>query len=622
MPVVVCNKSASKNSWFLLLFLAFCFFNIFPQANYSIDKDYIKKRSEQSLLSTFNSAYPDTSVLFLHEFTPRNFLGNISLSNPDYFVRFKSKALGFSLFEAPLSDYKILKEEIEYYKTKGPFAEMTGIAGSKQFQMFKMLFANTFKNSLNLSLKLNRYTSQGFYTKQQSFTNNFYTALNYQTKNKFYSFDVYLLANNNRFQENGGIIYDTLRNQDLLVSKDLIPTKISDGSRDNRELTAMLNNLFRLSKNSEDENKLKTYLQIKSSYNLNKYKYTDKNSGTDNNYLIYYLDTVSTKDSTRVLILQNQAGLVLKNKSITAQLNYLNEYNNVWQYYDSTFISHIAKAELMHVKQFKNSDTLKTHLLLNTLKAEYIAAGNQSGDYKLESLHSLSGFNNLKKTYHLNLRLLTENRTPDYLLRNWYSNHFIWTNTFNTIQTTQCELTFNYSFLKIGGTFQSINNYIYFDQLGYPMQYSGNINKVAANVSIDKVLFKHLGLRFNHTLQNSSSNVILLPQNISHAAIYYCGNLFKNALQLNTGASVEYYSEFTPYAYMPATQMFYLQENTAAGEFAFVDVFLNARIRPVSFFFKVENVLHGLLGTNYSMVKSYYQPDRAIRFGLTWTFFD
>jgi len=36
----------------------------------------------------------------------------------------------------------------------------------------------------------------------------------------------------------------------------------------------------------------------------------------------------------------------------------------------------------------------------------------------------------------------------------------------------------------------------------------------------------------------------------------------------------------------------------------------------------MENVLQGILGTNYSMVPGYYQPEMAMRFGFTWLFFD
>ena len=105
-------------------------------------------------------------------------------------------------------------------------------------------------------------------------------------------------------------------------------------------------------------------------------------------------------------------------------------------------------------------------------------------------------------------------------------------------------------------------------------------------------------------------------------SIYYTGNLFKNNLQLQVGVQGEYYNAFKAYGYMPATNQFYSQNRYMVGEYPFVDVFLNARIRPVQFFVKVENVLYGLMGTNYDFVQGYMQPDRAFRFGLTWMFFD
>lgn len=154
------------------------------------------------------------------------------------------------------------------------------------------------------------------------------------------------------------------------------------------------------------------------------------------------------------------------------------------------------------------------------------------------------------------------------------------------------------------------------------MQSNNTITNGAIRINLDKVFFKHLGVSINQTWQTTSSNLISLPKSVSIASLFYKGNLFKNNLQLAVGGQVEYYDQFTPYAYMPATQAFYVQDNYKAGNFTFVDVFLNARIRPVTFFIKMENILHGVIGTNYSMVPGYYQPDRAMRFGLTWLFFD
>lgn len=611
-------KKSLKNIFRSLLLVFISIQSVSSQSFYSVDPNYIKKRSEKK---PYQSFYPDTTIEKANRFIDRNFMGNLGMPSPHYVLKFKSRSLGFRLFDVPLDDYIIKKEDVEYYRTKGPFAELSGIAGSKQLQLFRLLFSNTFKNKLNVTLRLNRYTSLGFYTKQQTFTNNFYTSNNYTTKNKRFGFTSYILVNNNRFQENGGIINDTLRQQDLLVSKDLIPVKLSGASRDNRELSAQYANWFKLNK---DSSRLQSYIGLRSSFSSLKYRYKDLNSGTDNYYFLFYTDTAKTIDSTRVRTFNNELNLTFRSakNNFNLELGYENEIAQLWQYSDTSFMNHLANVKMDHIKNFISTDSLSQKKLINTVSGSYIAAGAFAGNYKVETFHQLQFFRNKKLKGNVSLKFLSEDRTPDYIYKHWYSNHFAWDNKFNNVQMNQAELSCKVSFLTVTGIYKGITNYLYFDQLAYPMQSNNTITNGAIRINLDKVFFKHLGVSINQTWQTTSSNLISLPKSVSIASLFYKGNLFKNNLQLAVGGQVEYYDQFTPYAYMPATQAFYVQDNYKAGNFTFVDVFLNARIRPVTFFIKMENILHGVIGTNYSMVPGYYQPDRAMRFGLTWLFFD
>ena len=610
---------------FICFFLSILAYSSFAQAYYSVDPTYLKKRSEKTAFnSAFANYYPDTTITKTHQFIGRNFLGNIGQSSPLYVLKFTSNTLGFKLFQTPLDDAQIKKENIEYFKTKGPFAELTGIAGSKQLQLFRILFSNSFKNNLNITLKLNRYTSQGYYLKQLSSTSNFYLSSNYESKSKRFGFNTYVLFNNNKFQENGGVINDTIRKKDLLVPKNLIPVQISNASRDNKEFTAMYSNWFKLNKNKEGEKRINSFIQFKSTFSSLKYKYKDQSSGTDNYYFLFYLDTAQTLDSTRIRNFNNEVDLSFQtnDKNLTFNIGYENELSQLWQYSDSSFLNHMVNANLSHVKSFISADSLSHKDLINTISGSYIASGSFVGNYKIESFHSFSFFRNTKLKQGLHLKLLSEDRTPDYIYKRWYSNHFVWENKFNNTQTIQAELAVKIPMLQVSAIYKGLSNYLYFDQLGYPMQNSGTITNSSVKISFDHIFFKHLGVSASQTYQNSSSSLISLPNSVSLGSLFYRGNLFKNNLQLCVGAQVEYYNQFRPYAYMPATQTFYIQDRYQAGNFTFVDVFLNARIRPVSFFIKMENVLHGMLGTNYSMVPGYYQPERALRFGLTWLFFD
>ncbi len=611
------SLSYSLNPLLITLFSTLVFLGN-AQTFYSLDPTYIKKRTEKRPFTYF---YPDTTIEKANRFMERNFLGNIGLSSPQYVLKFKSRSLGFKLMEIPLDDSQIKKEDIDYFQTKGPYAELSGIAGTKQLQLFKLIFSNTFKNKVNVAIRLNRYTSHGFYNKQQSFTNNFYTSTNYTSKNKRFGFTGYVLVNNNKFQENGGIKQDTLRAEDLLVAKELIPVNLSSATRENKEFTAQYANWFKLNKDSA---KLHSYFGLHTSFSNSKYMYKDAGIANDNYYFLFYLDTLKTNDSTRLRTFNNEINYTLRSnkRNFNLEIAYENEIAQLYQYTDTTIMNHFLNAKFDRVKNYMAKDSLSSKRLSNSVCGSYIFAGPFAGNYKAESIHQFAFIRNKKTKAALSLRLMSEERTPDYIFKHWYSNNFAWDNKFNNVLTNQAELSLKYNLISVTGIYKNIFNYLYFDQLAYPMQYAGTITNTSIKIGIDKIFFKHIGISAAQTWQSSTSNVISLPKSVSIASLFYRGNLFKNNLQLCIGGQVEYYDEFMPYAYMPATQVFYVQDQYKAGNFTFVDVFLNARIRPVTFFIKMENALHGIIGTNYSMVPGSYQPDRAFRFGLTWLFFD
>ncbi len=295
----------------------------------------------------------------------------------------------------------------------------------------------------------------------------------------------------------------------------------------------------------------------------------------------------------------------------------------MWQNHDSLFSNNIACADLIFRKYFKASDSIKDNgnKFESKFNAQYIFNGANTGNYKLNNLAEYT----IKKKTRLFLNVMVERRSADYIYNNWVTNNFGWFNNgYKSQQTQQGEVGISYN-KKAGVSllFQNINNYLFFDDVALPQQYVGSIQNLGVTVFYSTILFKHLGLSVHNVFQTTShSSYISIPQNISTVKIYYAGNLFKNNLQINIGAQAQAYQSFFANSYMPASQIFYLQNKRVTGDYPYLDVYLNARIRPVTVFVKVENVLFGFVGTNYSLVPGYYQPDRAFRFGLSWAFFD
>src|SRR4051812_38575966 len=108
----------------------------FSQVRYSTDPFYItSKPAFNTSLYSYQSAYPDTSISRVHNYAPRNFLGNLGLPSPQYLFRYeKTTPLGFKMYDLPYYNDIITPQQIEYFQTKGPYASLTGNSGSKNEQ--------------------------------------------------------------------------------------------------------------------------------------------------------------------------------------------------------------------------------------------------------------------------------------------------------------------------------------------------------------------------------------------------------------------------------------------------------------------------------------------------------
>lgn len=618
------DKAIRISSMFTLLCLAV---TAQAQVAYSTRPDYIRLKTESSnnLFTTWRTSYPDSSITELSHLFPRNLMGNLGLPSPDYFLRYGTPDPGFRFFEPPTHQDRYTDREVEYYRSRGPYASLTGMAGSKQLQAFNLLFTHTFREKLNFTLRLNRYNSLGFYKRQQTYINKFFVSSNYEARR--WGYYLYLINNSNRNQENGGIRDTLLNDSTNLISKELLPVWIRGASRDNRETKAMINPWFRLNNRPDSVAGTDHYVTLKSTLAFNMFRYRDAYARTDNFYAQFLIDTAGTSDSSHVRQISNELSyaFITKNAEVSFSAGYRNEISNVWQEGDSLIFNHLLVSTLVFRKPLGPAPAKNNagRHILSSLNAGYVLAGGNEGNFRVESkteanLHA-------EKRRVLELKLLYEQRSPDYFYNNWKSTHFQWTNNdYEDQQRFQAALSFaSGNVFQAGLFFQNTTNFLYFDDLAKPQQLRGSVFNTGLTLDAGKVFLKHLGLALSYTLQNTSEEKYQrLPQNSATAKIFYTGNLFRNNLQLQIGAQAQAYQSFIPNAYMPATQVFYLQDKVSTETYPFVDVYLNARIRPVSFFLKLENVLNGQVGTNYALVMGYYQSPLAFRFGLNWVFFD
>ena len=602
----------------ILLYVLFMSFGLRSQVKYPTDSSFINTLSnaDKNNLQQFRYSKIDTTINNFQNYFSRNSNGHLGLPSSPLYINYQSKALGFNLLTAPYQNDMISVDDINYFQTKGPYASLTGIAGSKQEQVFKMLFSNTFKNKLNITLGFNRYSGIGFYKNQQSFTNNFHTTSNYTLKSGRAGYYAYVLYNKVKHQENGGIANDTMFLNDVTVNKLLLPVNLISAKREYRNTTFDINPWFRLNKTEDSSKFFSHFIDYQFNYSGTYTKYVDPNSGREGFYNVFYLDTVATKDSAHWRSISNGLNYTLKINPINTKLKigYKSEINQVYQYMDSSFINNSVNAGL-YISD-KNYSSFA--------KVNYIFSGPNATDYSMD-------INNryLKKIgkvpFAVNFNVNAEKRHPDFIHNIWLSNHYAWNNNFSPtdkLQSTFSIATTDNRF-DIGVVYQTIKNFIYFNEQAVPEQIPVGIQNLSFFIHKDILLFKHLGINTGYRYQTSSYQAIVsVPNQIMNGALYYQGNLFKRALQLQIGFNAQYFSEFYGYAYMPATNQYYVQTQKKVGNYPYVDFFLNARIKPVRIFVKIDHVTQGFFGTNYSLVPGYLQNDRAFKFGINWLFFD
>lgn len=606
-----------------LLYIVFLSFGLTAQVKYPSDSSFINTLSnfDKNNLQNFKYSKIDSTINNFQNYFPRNTNGHLGLPSSPIYINYESKALGFNMLTAPYQNDMISANDIKYYQTKGPYATLTGIAGSKQEQVFKMLFSNTFKNKLNITLAFNRYSGIGFYKNQESFTNNFYTTSNYSSKNERVGFYAYVLYNKVKHQENGGISNDTLFLENVRVNKLLLPVYLNSArdasaKRELRNTTFDFNPWFRINKREDSATIFSHFIDYQFNYSGNYTKYKDPKSGSNDYYKVYYLDTVATNDTTHWRIISDAVNYTLKFNPINAKLKlgYKNEINQVYQHFDSSFVNNIANAG------FYISDNNYSGFA----KVSYVFNGTNSNDYSMD-INNRYLKNIFNIPFALNLNVNAEKRHPDFIFNTWLTNHYAWNNNFSPtdkFQSTFSIATTNNRF-DIGVVYQTVKNLIYFNELAVPEQTPIGIQNISAFIHKDILLFKHLGINAKYNYQSSSYQAIVsVPNHIINGALYYQGNLFKNALQLQIGFNAQYFSEFYGYAYMPMTNQYYVQTSKVVGNYPFVDFFLNARIKPVKIFIKIDHVTQGFMGNNYSLTPGYLQNDRAFKFGINWLFFD
>jgi hypothetical protein len=533
---------------------------------------------------------------------------------------FGARARHFNFMEA---------EDINYYYVPTPLTELFFKTAFKQGQALDAFFTVNTSKQFNFSIAYKGLRSLGIYQHILTSTGNFRVTTNYKTKNNKYNLRAHFVSQDLLNQENGG-----LKDEDIVNfesgNKDFLDRSVFDPNFQNAESVLkgkrfFLDQEYTLIKKADSlkNNTVKIGNRINFDDKYYQFWQTSKNTA-------YFGEAFNSSINDRVTLEDfNARGYVNYFNDILGNLQFNLDYQNYNYGYnklivlDDTTITNRIKGSLIKVGGFYKkkiggfeldgefglnlSDDFKGNYI-NT-KAKYILNEDISVEGILNSSSSLPNYNFL--LYQ-----------SDYVNYNWDN-----TNEFKNQNIQYVEFKFNsQKILSVSADYSTINNYTYFskDINGNvkPFQSSNTINYFRLKIE-KEIKFGHFALDNTIMYQNvfDGTNEMNMPEIITRNTFYYSNHLFKKAMFMQTGVTLNYFTEYNMNAYDPLLAEFYVQNDTKIGGFPRLDFFIDAKIRQTRIFLKAEHFNSSFTGYNYYSAPNYPYRDFAIRFGIVWNFF-
>ncbi|WP_366519411.1 putative porin, partial [uncultured Dokdonia sp.] len=242
-------------------------------------------------------------------------------------------------------------------------------------------------------------------------------------------------------------------------------------------------------------------------------------------------------------------------------------------------------------------------------KASYDIAPDKFFSASILSNSSPAGYNHL--LYQSN-----------YINYNWHNAP-----TYENVKTNTLSARLEAKkWVNLDASASTISNYTYFgiatDSLVNSFQASETVNhlKITAN---KEITYGKFGLDATVTFQNVSGQegVLNTPDILTRGSFYFTDRVFKNALFLQTGFTVQYFTAYNLNAYDPVLAEFYVQNGQEIGGFPMIDFFFNMKVRQTRIFFKAEHLNSGFSGNDFFSAPGYPYRDFNVRFGIVWNFF-
>jgi hypothetical protein len=537
-------------------------------------------------------------------------------------IGFKAKHFNFS--EA---------NQIMYSSVATPVTELYFKSVMAKGQSLDAFFTVNTSPGFNFSIAYKGLRSEGKYINQLASTGNFRFTTSYNTLNKRYFANAHYTYQDILNEENGGIttISDFENEDPRFDNRQRLEVYLTDAKSFLKGKRIFLDHFFRI-------------YSDKGANNL----YVNHQFNYENKFFEYNQATVSSKVGSETF---NRFGDSFVTSGINDQTHYNKMYNKVGLTYENTTLGKFQFfADDFRSNYYYNqilifdTKTIPASLSrnINSIGGQYDYQKNKwNGKFLYSRAVTNESLSNLDATlqydmnddFQFSFEYQNLNKLPNdnyNLYQSSYVN-YNWSNSFKNEKINS--VVVNATTPWVVGSLQllTMDDHLYFSntatdlkkQILTPSQYNNTINYLSLKLS-KEIQFGKFALDNTILYQKTDQQdaILNVPEIVTRNTVYYSDYLFKNAMFLQTGVTLNYFSSYFANDYNPVIGEFFVQNNKEIGNYPNLDFFINAQIQRTRIYIKAEHFNSSFTGNNFYSAPNNPYRDFTIRFGLIWNFFN
>ena len=549
----------------------------------------------------------------------RNDLGNIGSANHMMLYEW-NRPFGFHLRTSRNAYWKGLNRRNILLSDK-MFSNVQYSNGVNRENYLVANFTRGFGELLDLGFSFTRINSTGFYQGQQNTITDISIFGTFHSNDQRYRAAVIVDYSNLKAEENGGLENDSVFENNLTTGRNFISVNLPQSTNHWKGFDVGLEHRYFLMKQDSSSHMKGLRPAVSHSFSAERHSMVYRNvpDTVSRFYENIFSDTSATYDSTNLLGVTNTLRFELvKPDSVKDRIiNRLavgaeHAYHRVS--YDSSYVDHIHNVSVL-----ANVDGKLFGKIDWRANGNFMVFGFNIWDLKVDGQFDYA-VGRSRFTAFLDYSLYR----PDYISSAYMSNHFVWKNDWLQTQHLTTGLVYRQEKLRFRGTFSYhlIDNLVMYGVDRLPYQ-SASVNQLMV-----LRLEEHFRMRWFHLIVDGAvqwkmtGDDIRIPLALGRGMLYYQNDLFKKKLRLQVGVEASYSTSYFANAYNPALSEFHIQNDRQVGNYPYLDVFLNLRVKKLRAFVKFTHINAGWLGYSYYMVPNYPANDFAWKFGVNWAFLD